>query len=198
MKKSFVCMSILLALALVLTLFVGCLAPEEKESIEGAAQEQEWKWYVSKEGGFKLKYPACFELDEIVEKEGFFGWAFDYEWKSNDDPERAALLVCKSDANDKYHRGKSIYEIAKINAEALGMTNAEVSNIALDGKPAVKVVNKVERVLEYGGPTLYDIEVDVTSRSEDWIYSISFCCLLSNEPVPDSWYKEAINSFEFL
>jgi hypothetical protein len=46
-------MSILLALALVLTLFVGCLAEEGKE---GAKEEQEWKWYKSKEGGFKFKY----------------------------------------------------------------------------------------------------------------------------------------------
>jgi hypothetical protein len=151
---------------------------------------------VKRRRGFKFKYPACFELNKTIEEEGFFDCGFLYEWKTNDRINRATLGVNKEDAN--HFCGKSIYEIVNMSKEALlFMENAKISEITLDRKPAVMLITDEKRVFKYGGSEFYNVQVIVECKHEGWVYGIDFGSL-SYEPVPDSWYKEAISSFEFL
>jgi hypothetical protein len=187
-------------------MFVGCLGTEEKGKAVDAKTKQEWKWYKSKEGGFKFKYPACFVLakeKERLGKEDTFAWTFRYEWKTNDSEisNRASLLITRSDADNKYNRGKSLYEKMEVMTEGWIDTGAvkRVVNTTLDGKPAVMARGEIERVLElkYTNLPRYDKDVAIVSKNKGWVYTINFGST-SSEPVPDSWYEEVIRSFRFL
>jgi hypothetical protein len=199
-----------LALGLLLGMFGGCIGDKSQGETESKIQagispeDIEWKWYKSKEGGFKFKYPACFVLvkeKERLGKEDTFAWDFDYEWKTNDSeiPNGSSLLITRSDADDKYNRGKSLYEIMEEMSEGWIYTGAvkKVVNTTLDGKPAVMARGEIERVLKYTNLPRYDKDMTIVSKNKGWVYTINFMSV-SSEPVPDSWYEEVIRSFRFL
>jgi hypothetical protein len=138
MKKSFVCMSILLAFALVLTLFVGCLAPEEspKNVIKDEANENEedilvipwpshgvhWKWYESKEGKFRLICPSEWEVDELLPSDfpnlNAYGVLFTHELEMDWGEGLAVLEIASVDEKEApIYQGKSLYELTEKNME---------------------------------------------------------------------------------
>jgi hypothetical protein len=225
MRKRLLCLSILLALVLALSMFIGCLSSktEEKPIEEKLKEEPEympwpshgvhWKWYESEEGKFKVMLPSDWKIDEESEVPNVLGVTVEHEWEL--DWGRGHLLLgisCMDEKENSAYQGMSLYELAKedmeydtefeknMYKENYNFKLIEISNTTLAGKPAVKTVLEREYQNYCGGIDFsYEREIMILSRSDGIIYFIYFspATMPSQEGNNKYWtYEKCLPIFE--
>jgi hypothetical protein len=187
--------------------------PEHFTDIQGI----EWKVYENPEGGFRIKYPASWEIEEERSR----GVDFSYRINSLSYAKYASISesvesfdrIYTENIDEPSFRGKSLWEVTKEMLdeekkfdEGTG-TNAriiEISNITLDGKPATKYIKEgYDKYLSLGIK-----KISIISRDQENYYAMYFIFFTRNPESPEYKYwlydeylpvvEQIINSFEFL
>jgi nitrate reductase beta subunit len=197
---------------------------EKKSKMESKALEGiEWKWYESKEGGFKVKYPADWEEKGEWEEDRIKGcYVVGISCRVDEGRIGVGIAVTTEDNKPSYlTKPISEYTPYEILMRSLGSSYEsenwsteieEVKNISLDGKPAAKVVYIEEAEgFELGDFKLnprYGKLIDIESIYKGKIFGILLSTENNNPTASKSNYslweenlpifEEMIDSFEFL
>jgi hypothetical protein len=217
---------------LIITLLVGCInsgedmggkkisageptehyGPEHFTDIQGI----KWKVYESPEGGFRIKYPADWKIEEDSSRDVGFSCKIDespYVKYASIRGGVESFDRTNAENIEPSFRGKSLWEVAekardemkKINEETgINVIAVEISNITLDGKPAVKEIEEIYDTIFFANM----MEISIISRDQENYYFISSIFITQGPKQPEYKYwlydeylpvvEQIINSFEFL
>jgi hypothetical protein len=156
-----------------------------------SSEQTGWNWYVSKKGGYKLKYPAGADW-EVDERAPFF-------FVSKQIERAEASISFAVGVFNETDPHLSTYEELMIalrpDAEIL-----EVTNISLDGFPATKAVF-FYYVLFGDYHKSMDILIKKEGKSYGILYTVTSRGIKTGEILFESYLStanEMINSFRFL
>jgi hypothetical protein len=204
MNKRLLC---LLSVLLVGGLLVGCVAPqketkgktEEKEKIGYPVRE--WKWYESKEWGFKIKYPAGadWEAEEFEDETGTGFLVSKWIEKEKTFIFFGVAFVRESDPHLSTYEELMAHPDYELGSESPDIKCLEVSNITLGGFPATKAVFCHSHVLGYSKTIL------ILTKKEGNCYEIEYGSTSKEIKKTEKYFREylpianeMINSFRFL
>jgi hypothetical protein len=162
-------------------MFVGCLGAEEKGKTVDAKTKQEWKWYKSKEGGFKFKYPAEWEIFDEEPTDGGFRVCISSDFKRKEKWEgRIYVHISSYTCSNPEEYNTPLDEIAK---DMIEFMKTEVGfgkdakyegpiHTALSGEPAVKII--VTNMYKFTGSMTGIKYIQLYAKKEGRIYDLDF------------------------
>jgi hypothetical protein len=163
--------------------------------------KQKWKWYESKEGGYKVKYPADWEVQVSSRKRPpQIFLAYTYIGKELDLTFQA---ICSQPPSKKSPYELTIESVEMFKKDFPDYTCLEITNITLDGFPAVKRVDTFTDATE--SPPLHTKAIWIKSARKGKTYSISFMVNTHDAKKTERYFdeylplaEEMIDSFKFI
>jgi hypothetical protein len=135
--------------------------------------KQKWKWYESKEGKYKVKYPADWVVEAPSSKR--LPQIFLAYTDIGKDLSLDFQVVC----TQAHFKESLLYELTMESEEKMkkkfpDYTCLEITNITLDGFPAIKIVGTFTDARSESFPPFHEKEICITSVRKGITYVINF------------------------
>jgi hypothetical protein len=166
-----------------------------------SGSEQEWRWYENEEWGYKVKYPSDWNNQTL---QIGLSQVFD-ALNIGEDPSLSFHVAC-SKAHFKGSLYKQIMEegVERLKKDYPDYTCLEITNITLDGFPAVKIVAAYTDARTESPPS-HTKEIYIVSAREGITYGINFSVNTPDAKKTERYFdeylplaNEMIDSFKFI
>jgi hypothetical protein len=130
--------------------------------------KQKWKTYENKEWGFKVKYPADWNIQVLPGESLLLFDALNIGY----DPDLVFQVICSQPPSKKTPYELTIESVELFKKDFPDYTYLEITNITLDGFPTVKIVDTFTDATK--SPPLHTKAIWIASARKGISYSISF------------------------